>query len=73
MTRIIKRTPASYRPKAAAWVLDAYGWGTGSPYADTVHMDELPTHSPVLGPDGSPLKYEPPQPVGFCLKPTGDK
>jgi len=64
MTRI-KRTPLANSPKAATWVTDFLGDAHG--FADLVHEGEFPTHSPVLGPDGRPLQYEPRQPIGFAI------
>lgn len=66
MTRI-PRTRLGYQPRALAWT----EWGGHHPVADTVEVGDYPTHSPVLGPDGSPLEYEPRQPVGFDLRPKG--
>lgn len=62
----IKRTQLADTPKAATWVGDEYGRAYG--HADHVFEQDYPTHSPVLGPDGAQLRYEPRQPIGFDLK-----
>lgn len=33
-----------------------------------VYESDLPTHSPVLGPDGQPLEYEPRATIGFKVQ-----
>lgn len=65
----IKRTPLSFQPRAAVWVSDPWEPGDGGMFADSVIERELPTHSPVLGPNGLPLQYEQRQPLGFDLRP----
>lgn len=65
----IKRTAHANTPRAATWL--SYDWPPAAPYADTVHECEYPTHSPIIGPDGAPLQYEPRPPIGFDL--TGRK
>ena len=40
--------------------------GKSSLYPDVVHENDKPTHSQLLGPDGTPLAYKP-HPVGFQL------
>lgn len=50
----------------AVWVADPWGLGGGF-YADILTEEERATVSPLLGPDGRPLQYEPRQPVGFDL------
>lgn len=63
----IKRTAMANQPMGAAWV--TYPWtGEQAAFADHVHAGEYPTHSPILGPDGRPLQYEPRQPLGFDLR-----
>jgi hypothetical protein len=71
MTRI-KRTPLSYQPRSVDWV--SCPW-TGDPgaFADVVISKDYPTHSPVLGPDGLPLEYEPRPAMGFDLRGKGSK
>lgn len=63
----IPRTALGYRPRAAAWVADLDS--NTFPLAEEVEVTDLPTHSPVLGPDGHPIEYEPRTPVGFDLRP----
>lgn len=64
----IKRTDfANMTRRAAVTIYDPWG-GDGSVFADTVFEDDCPTHSPILGPDGLPLEYEPRQPIGFDLR-----
>lgn len=59
----IPRTTRADTPRADVWVAD---WHGGShPYGDVVYVGEYPTHSQVLGPDGSALEYEPRPRVGF--------
>ena len=65
----IKRTNFANQPRAIEWVHDPYGWDAGQPYAGQAVVGEYPTHSPVLGPDGTPLQYEARCPVGFDLQP----
>lgn len=55
----------SDQPKSATWMPDH--WGPHG-FADTIHVEDYPTHSPVLGPNGSPLQYAPKQPLGFDLR-----
>lgn len=51
----------------AVFVPDPYGYyAEGGFYADTVHQQDLPDKSRLLGPDGNPLKLQP-HPVGFNL------
>lgn len=57
---IIKRT--AYANKAV-WLSDYYGDQYG--IADQVIVSDYPTHSPVLGPNGDALMYEPREPMGF--------
>lgn len=52
-------------------VTDPWGDYPSAHYADEVHEQERPTHSQLLGPDGKPLQYAPPQPVGFDLRKRG--
>ena len=65
---IVKRTAVANTPKGAAWVSDYYD--RPYPYADEAYVAEYPTHSPILGPDGKALKYEPRQAAGFDLRPS---
>jgi hypothetical protein len=65
---IIKRTERANQPRAIEWVHDPYGWQSGAPYAGQAVCNEYPTHSNLLGPNGSPLQYEPRDPVGFDLR-----
>lgn len=64
---MIKRTALSYRRKASVWIEEP-DTGEGAYFANEVYDKDLPTHSPVLGPDGFPLEYEPRQPMGFDLR-----
>lgn len=64
----IKRTAASYRRESAAWVADPWNTGDAYPFADQVFAGEFHTHSPVLGPDGNHLEYEPLPKIGFDLR-----
>ena len=66
--KTIKRTQHANTPRSAAWV-GGYGRYEPAPYADTAMVDDYPTHSPVLGPDGQALQYEPRPSMGFDLKP----
>jgi hypothetical protein len=67
----IKRTPMSNEPRATVWVSDPVSqWDPAAPYSDTAHVADYPTHSPVLGPNGRPLRYEERQRVGFNLTAT---
>ena len=61
---MIKRTKLAETPHGAAWFHDY--WGSYG-YADTAFTGDYPTHSPVLGPNGQPLAYEPRQTFGFDL------
>lgn len=63
LTRTIPRTPRGFTVISDPWGPDT------APVPDTVHCADYPTHSPVLGPDGNPLKYEPRPPAGFDLRP----
>lgn len=67
---LIKRTDHANTPKGAAWVRDIWGEGE-SPFADTFHEGDFPTHSPVLGPDGRQLQYEARPLMGFDLRKRG--
>ncbi len=60
----IKRTELADR--SSVQIFDPWSEG-GAVFADTVHVATFPTHSPVLGPDGSHLEYEPRVSVGFDL------
>jgi hypothetical protein len=60
---IIKRTSIVY---GAITINDPWTCEFGI-FADTVHSADLPTHSKLLGPDGSNLQYEPRQAIGFDL------
>lgn len=62
----IKRTPLGYTPRLSP-VFTTYD-EEGGVYASTVHVEEYPTHSPVLGPDGENLAYEPRMTPGFDLR-----
>lgn len=65
----IKRTRlASVPAKSAVKLDDPWGW-EGALFADVVHEGDYPTHSPILGPDGRRLEYEPRPPMGFDLRP----
>lgn len=55
----------------ATWVTDF--WGAAHGFADQVHEDDRPNESRLLGPDGHPLRYEPRQPIGFDLRPRGER
>lgn len=45
-----------------------YEWYEADGGTIQVHEDEWPTHSPILGPDGEPLEYEPKPTIGFDLR-----
>lgn len=62
----IKRTAYANTPRGAAWVASPWQEGAHG-FADQVHAEDYPTHSPVLGANGQPLEYEPRQPLGFDL------
>ena len=64
----IKRTTAANQPKGAVWINDAWGNDPAQGFADVVHEGDYPTHSPLLGPDGSHLQYEAREPMGFQLR-----
>ena len=61
----IPRTSRAYRPRCDVWAFDRDG--DAYPFADLAIVADVPSHSPVLGPDGQPLEYEPPEPAGFRL------
>jgi hypothetical protein len=42
-------------------------------FAEDVFVAERETHSQLLGPDGKPLRYAPPQPIGFDLRPKSER
>jgi hypothetical protein len=63
----IRRTPLADAPHSAAWVSDPWGGHPAAGFADQVHEADRPTHSPVLGPDGRPLRYEARPRLGFDL------
>ena len=65
----IRRTPFANTRKGVTWVPDETDFNAIYPHADTVHENDYPTHSPVLGPDGRPLRYEPRLRMGFALTP----
>lgn len=46
--------------------------GTSSEIADTVHVEDKPEYSKLLGPDGKPLRYKK-HPVGFQLTRKSDE
>lgn len=56
--------------KGAMWIHD-YDV-VGGLYTDTVHVQELPSYSRLLGADGQPLRYEK-HPVGFDMRPQKRK
>jgi hypothetical protein len=60
---IIKRTAIGY---GAITITDPWSYEFGI-FADTVHSADLPTHSQLLGPDGSNIQYETRQAIGFDL------
>lgn len=60
----IPRTERGYQPKSSLSVTDPWSNETHH-FAGMVYVDDYPTHSPILGPDGRPLEYEKRQPVGF--------
>lgn len=64
---MIKRTAFAYRRRASIWIEEP-DTGEGAYFADEVYEEDWPTHSPVLGPDGYPLEYEPRQSMGFDLR-----
>jgi hypothetical protein len=58
------KVPYNYNVRSFVTVYCPYGHGDGH-YADQVIATERPTHSPLLGPDGKNLEYEPPIKMGF--------
>lgn len=67
----IKRTDFANRAvRCAVTVYDPWH-GHSALMPDVVHESDYPTHSRVLGPDGSALEYEPRPPMGFDLRRKG--
>ena len=67
------RVPRTVRATIrAAWVAEP-DYGDQYGYADMVHEGDYPTHSPILGPDGHHLEYEPREPMGFDLRPRAER
>ena len=63
----IKRTQYANQSRSTVWVSDPLGEFGALPMSDTAHVNEYPTHSCVLGPDGLHLQYEEKKPIGFDL------
>ena len=55
--------------KMSLTIYDPWGDGSGT-FADQVDVSEHPKLSSLLGPDGKPLAYRQPDPIGFRLRPT---
>jgi hypothetical protein len=45
-------------------------WGDAWTFADQDDVAVNPVFSNLLGPNGKPLKYKQPDPIGFRLKPS---
>jgi hypothetical protein len=55
--------------KSSITIHDPYSY-CSSTFADQVDVSEHPEFSALLGPDGKPLRYRQPDPIGFRLRPT---
>ena len=62
MSMFIKRTNLAYN-----MVANSVDWWDAPNTSMTAFENDLPTHSPVLGPDAKPLMYEPKPRIGYIL------